>query len=138
MTVWVSDRHLQGLGVLVPAPQRLLIIEEEALIALDIQLVIEDGVGGQATVVRDYRDAAGIGGQLSEFTLAVVTPPRTAADRAFAADLIAAGVTVVVCSAAFSDLTRTPLAGCPTVNKPFTDEELLEACRTALAAKSAS
>ena len=122
----------------VPTPKRLLIIEEEALIALDVQQVIELGLDGRATVTRDYEEASGLVGPLAELSLAVITPPRTPADRAFAGKLIQAGVAVVVCSASMTDLSGTPLAGSPIVNKPFTDDEILAACREALADKCVS
>jgi CheY-like chemotaxis protein len=116
----------------VPTQKRLLIVEDEALIALDIQRVVEDAFGQSATVVRDYAEAARVLDRLGEFGLAVVAPPRGSGDRPVAARLIDAGVAVVVCSAAMIDLTGTPLAGSPTVNKPFTDSELLAACHAAL------
>lgn len=116
------------------ARERLLIVEEEALIALDVQRVLKEAFGPEALVVRRFGQAASLADRLAEFNLAVVTSPRTPADHAVAGRLVEAGVAVVVCSADTIDLKRTPLAGSPTVNKPFTDDELIAACRTALAA----
>jgi hypothetical protein len=122
----------------VPNRERLLIVDEETLIALDIQRVVEGAFGGASTIVRNYRQATALTERLREFSLAVVTPPRTPDEHEFARRLVEADIAVVVCSAAMVDLSRTPLAGCPEVDKPFTDEELLAACHTALRAKAAS
>jgi hypothetical protein len=122
----------------VPTRKRLLIVEDQALIALDIQRVMENAFGREALVVRSFEQAEPLVGSFGEFNLAVVTPPRSPGDRAIAYRLVQAGVAVVVCSAAMVDLSRTPLAGSPRVDKPFTDEDLLAACRAALAAKNVS
>jgi len=120
----------------VPARERLLVIEDEALIALDIQGVIEEALAQRATVIQTYDQALPLVDRFNEFSLAVVTPPRSAADRVIANRLVEAGVEIVVCSAAMVDLSRTPLAGSPAVDKPFTDDDLLAACRAAIARKS--
>jgi DNA-binding response OmpR family regulator len=112
---------------------RPLIVEDEFLIAMDMQRVLEGAAAGQAVLTRNYDEAAALGERLSGFDLAIVTPPRPDGDdEAVAGRLIAAGVAVVVCSAARAHLAGTVLADAEFVDKPFADEELVAACLRAL------
>lgn len=112
---------------------RLLILEEEYLIALDIQRILEQANAAEAALVRNYEELGALGPRLAEFDLAIVTPPRPgSADLAAAGLLASAGPAVVVCSAARTNLANTPLHGAEFVEKPFADEELLAACARAL------
>jgi len=117
--------------------ERLLIIEEEFLIALDIQRILE-GANAQKTVfARNFSEVASIGDRLGEFDLAIVNPPRKdRSDLAVAERIVASGVAVVVCSAFDKDLDDTPLAAAEFVGKPFSDDALLQACRRAMARRS--
>jgi hypothetical protein len=110
-----------------------LIIEEEFLIAVDIQRVLDGAAAGRAVLARTYDEAAALGEGLLRFDLAVVIPPRPESeDEAVAGRLIAAGVAVVVCSAARVHLAGTVLAEAEFVDKPFADDELVAACLRAL------
>jgi hypothetical protein len=135
MTPSPCGAHLRTLGVRVPIRERLLIIQEEALIALDIQRVLKGAFGHEALIVRNFEQAEPLADRFAEFDLAVVTSPRRPGDHALAHRLKQAGAAIVVCSAARIDLSKTPLAGSPTVDKPFTDDDLLAACRAALVAR---
>lgn len=119
--------------------ERLLIIEEEFLIALDIQRALEDANAAKAVFARNYREVAAMGDQLGDFDLAIVNPPDAIVDELDVAQrIVDAGVAVVVCSAFHRDLSGTPLAGMEFVDKPFADEVLLAACRRALARRQKS
>ena len=126
-----------GCGML--SGERLLIVEDDFLIALDIQQVLEGANAKGAVFARNYDEVAAMGDRLGEFDLAIVNPPREAtADLAVAQRIVAAGVAVVVCSAYRRDLSGTAVAGAEFVDKPFADQDLLEACRRALARRQKS
>jgi len=126
-----------GCGML--SGERLLIVEDDFLIALDIQQVLEGANAKGAVFARNYDEVAAMGDRLGEFDLAIVNPPREAtADLAVAQRIVAAGVAVVVCSAYRRDLSGTAFAGAEFVDKPFADQDLLEACRRALARRQKS
>ncbi len=113
--------------------ERLLIIEEVFLIALDIQRALEGANAQHAVFARNFTEAAGLLEQFSDFDLAIVNPPLPGTDEmAIAEHLASAGPAIVVCTAARIDLSGTGLAAAETISKPFSDEELLAACRRAL------
>lgn len=118
--------------------ERVLIIEDVYLIALDIQRVLEDTNAVQPVFARDFAQAATLG-EISElFDLAIVNPPSPgSAEMQIAERLTSAGVPIVVCTATPVDLSGTPLAGAEIVVKPFSDEQLVAACRRALAKRQA-
>lgn len=112
--------------------ERLLIVEEEFLIALDIQRVMESAHAARTVFARNFTEAAALADRFSEFDLAIVTPPRRGSvDQEVADRLATAGPAVVVCSAAQVSLAGE-LVGSEIVYKPFADEDLLTACRRAL------
>jgi hypothetical protein len=112
--------------------ERLLIVEEEFLIALDIQRVLEGANAQKAVFARNFGEVASMGDRLGEFDLAIVNPPKEDSDLAVAQRIVASGVAVVVCSAFGKNLDETPLATAEFVGKPFSDDALLEACRRAM------
>lgn len=117
--------------------KRLLILEDEFIIALDIQRIVEDAGARQSVLARNYEEVAALSGRYGEFDLAIVAVPRRdTADGDIAGRLAAAGVAIVVCTGSPGALAATPLAGAEIVDKPFSDEELLAACERALGARS--
>ena len=119
--------------------ERLLIVEDDFLIALDIQQVLEGANAQRAVFARNYGEVAAMGDRLGEFDLAIVNAPRAeAGDMAVAQRIVAAGVAVVVCSAFRRDLSDSPFGAAEFVDKPFADQDLLEACRRALARRQKS
>jgi DNA-binding response OmpR family regulator len=110
---------------------RLLIVEDVFLIALDIQRVLEGANAGQIVFARNFTEVSALADRLHEFDLAIVNPPDPA-NLEIVTKLVAAGAAIVVCTAARMDLSGTPLAGAPLVVKPFSDDELLAACRKAI------
>jgi two-component system, response regulator PdtaR len=118
--------------------QRLLIIEDVFLIALDIQRILDDANAAKAVFSRNFAEASVLADRFSEFDLAIVNPPGPgSAEMETAAILARAGPSIVVCTASRVDLADTPLAGAELVIKPFSDEELLAACQRALARRDA-
>lgn len=118
--------------------EHLLIVEEEFLIALDIQRVIESANARQTVFARNFREVEKLGDRLADFNLAIVTPPRLGTnDEHIAERLVAAGAAIVVCSAARANLAGTSLDGSEVVYKPFSDDELLAACRRAIEKRDA-
>ena len=114
--------------------ERLLIVEEVFLIALDIQRALEGARALQAVFARNFEEAAALTERFDGFQLAIVNPPAPGSEEMRTAErLVAAGVAIVVCTAARLDLSATPLAGAEIVTKPFSDDELLAACGRALA-----
>src|SRR5689334_3870833 len=126
-------RHHFGPSVRTPmlSGRRLLIVEDVFLIALEIQRILEDTRVCHTVFARHFAEASALAARFEQFDLAIVNPPE-ATDLEIAARLAAAGPAIVVCTAAAKDLSGTPLAGAPLVIKPFSDEDLLAACRKAL------
>jgi DNA-binding response OmpR family regulator len=113
--------------------QRVLIIEEMPLIALDIQRAVESAHAADAAFARDFKEAAGLAARFGEFDLAIVNPPAPgSAEMETAAQLAAACPALVVCSASSTDLAGTALAAAEMVAKPFSDDALLAACQRAM------
>ena len=119
--------------------ERFLIIEEEFLIALDIQRALEDANAAKVVFARNYSEVAAMGDQLCDFDLVIANPPdAVAVELDVARRIVEAGVAVVACSAFRRDLSGTPFAGVEFVDKPFADEVLVAACRRALARRQKS
>ncbi len=118
--------------------QRVLIIEDVSLIALDIQRILEDANAAQAVFARNFGEALAHADRFGEFDLAIVNPPETGSPEMETAALLAAACpAIVVCTAAAVDLEGTPLAAAELIVKPFSDEDLLAACQRARSRKSA-
>jgi hypothetical protein len=113
--------------------QKLLIIEDVSLIALDIQRVVDDANAQEAVFARNFAEAETFADRFGEFDLAIVNPPQFESPQIeTAARLAAAGPAIVVCTATGIDLGATPFAGAEIVTKPFADGDLLAACQRAL------
>jgi len=113
--------------------QRVLIIEEMPLIALDIQRAVESAHAADPVFAGDFKEAAGLAARFAEFDLAIVNPPEPGSpEMETAAQLAAACPAIVVCSATSVDLAGTALATAEIVAKPFSDDALLAACRRAM------
>lgn len=115
--------------------QRLLIIESEFLIALEIQRILEGANVSQTVFARDFREAAALAERITEFDLAIMNPPLgDSREIELAARLVSSGAAIVVCTAGPTPhIAGTPLEGAEIVRKPFADDELLAACQRALA-----
>ena len=121
------------LGSIVLSGERLLIVEEEFLIALEIQRVLEAANAWQTVFARDFDDVAALARSPAKFDLAIVTPPRLGtADQAILDGLAAAGTAIVVCSAVPERLACTAITIGEFVSKPFTEAQLLAACERAI------
>ena len=113
--------------------QRLIIVEEEFLIAMDIQRIVESANARQPLLARNFKEVAALGDDLATFDLTIMTPPRDdPTDHEIAARMVEAGLAIVVCSAAMGTLAGTVLEGAETITKPFADADLLAACRRAI------
>jgi hypothetical protein len=70
--------------------QRLLIIEDSILIAVDIQRIIEENHAVDCVLVRDYAAAAAHADRFGEFSLAIINPPSASpADHTILQSLLA-------------------------------------------------
>lgn len=119
--------------------ETILIIEDVFLIALGMQYALEGANAEQAVFARNFSEAAALVDRFGQFDLAIVNPPREGTDDLTVAErLVAAGPAIVVCTATPVDLGNTPLAGVEIVSKPFTDQDLLAACKRALAKRAAA
>jgi len=116
--------------------ERLLIVEEEFLIALDIQRVLEDAHAAKAVFARNYKELAALEPRFGEFDLAIVTPPRLGTSEGVLLERLAeSGPALVICSATRVLSGEGKLATAGIVYKPFSDDELLDACKRALVAR---
>lgn len=114
--------------------KRLLIVEDEFLIALDIQRILETAKANATLFARSVVEANEQQAKFTTLDLAIIEavfdPDRTIQ---LARQLIAFGVGVVFTSSSSRD--RHGIAGmpdAPVVIKPFGESELLTACMSAL------
>lgn len=113
--------------------KRVLIVEQEFLIALDIQRILEGAHAGPCVFARTVEEARTLESRWSEFDLAITQLRREDPTApGLARDLAAAKVPVVIIAA---DPYRGDNAAglqAPVLLKPFGEDELLDACLSAL------
>lgn len=115
---------------------RVLVVEREILIAIDIQRVLEGAGASEVVLARAMSDATISATDLTGYGLALIDGQLGSAEAVtLARTLVAQGVPVIVVSAdrgvedAFSVQAF--------LEKPFTEAELIAACITALGARPA-
>lgn len=115
---------------------QVLIIEQEFLIALDMQRILENAGATRVVTARSVAEADALRPRWSEFGLAVLAVPRErGAILALARDLEAAGLAVVFASTEGPRLApEETFATARWISKPFAEDELVAACRDALGA----
>jgi len=113
-------------------PTRILVIEEEPLLALDIEdILVETGLG-PVTHHRSVAEAVPHFDELATFHLALIEAKLGAAEVvAFAERLAMAGVATVVMSA--DHAAAGHFAHAVPLGKPFDAATLLAACHSATA-----
>src|SRR3569833_41814 len=84
-------------GVPVLAGQRLLIVEDEFLIALDMQRILEAAGAKEAVLARNLEEAASLGDAIADFDLVILPPPAPDADQPLLQRIAAAGSAIVLC-----------------------------------------
>lgn len=113
--------------------QRMLIVEDEFLIALDMQRTL-DAAGAKETVVaRTFDEAAALGETLADFNLVILPPPSARDDHRLLDTITSAGLAIVVCSGFRGARSGHPFGDAEFLDKPFADDELIAACERALA-----
>ena len=113
--------------------KRILVVEREFLVALDMQRALEGTAPAKMVFARSVDEAAHLANQFSDYDLAIIELTADTGDGIeLARDLLEAGVAVVGTSAhaRMSETARS--LGIPFVGKPWADETLLRACATAL------
>lgn len=116
--------------------QSALIVEEEFLIALDIQRMLEAMGAGQTILARNVAEARQLRHVWPELKLAVVELRQGDADgQRFAQELAEAGIPLVVTTGDFG-LSRQMNGKVPVILKPLPEEALASAVGEALAARS--
>lgn len=114
--------------------QTILILEEEFLIALDIQRVLEVHHAKQTVFARTVDEAFALSGTWSDFNLALLEFQNDGQKvLALAKALRDAGVAIVL-TASDSTMRRgcEHLPGTPVVIKPFLETDLIDAIHRAL------
>lgn len=114
--------------------QKTLVVEEEFLIALDIQRVLEEHNVGQCVFARSSQEALALRERWPEYSLAIVElRARQPANLELLRGLDAAGVRLIITT---SDLSQRAgvldLPEAPTLIKPFPEAELMSAINKAL------
>ena len=116
----------------MPIHDRVLILDEETLLALDIESVLADHGPVEVTHYRSLSEAAPHLGDLSGFGLALIEARLGAREIvAFTERLMAAGIPTVVLSADRKSMELFPHA--VALEKPFDAAGLLSACDAAKA-----
>ena len=115
--------------------RRVLVVEPEFLIALEIQRLLEQVRADEIVFARSIEEAADLAPHFAQFDLAVVALGEAgAAAMALANALLKAGTGVVGMTAGLAAvLGLSADLAIPLVEKPFTDEKFLTACAIALA-----
>jgi DNA-binding NtrC family response regulator len=115
--------------------QTILVVEEEFLIALDIQRVLEDHDAGQCVFARSITEALALRDRWIGYGLAIIELQANHTDGLeLLAGLQTAGIALVVTTADLS--LRSGLPGVPGIQvliKPFPEAELVSAIKEALA-----
>jgi CheY-like chemotaxis protein len=116
---------------------RVLVVEGQFLIALDLQRILEEAHAARTVLARSATEAADLAGRFREFDVALVElPPGEPATLELVRRLVAAGVGVAVTTTGADISHHLPgFPGVPAVHKPFDDTELLAAIAEALAAR---
>ncbi|HWU17435.1 MAG TPA: hypothetical protein VN155_07105 [Devosia sp.] len=114
----------------------ILIVEEEFLIALDIQRVLEDHDAGQCVFARSAAEALALSERWHTYSLAIVElRPDHADSIALLRGLSQAGTNLIVTTSDPGLRSGSDVApGAPTLIKPFPEEELLSAIGKTLSA----
>ncbi|SEQ08109.1 CheY chemotaxis protein or a CheY-like REC (receiver) domain [Devosia sp. YR412] len=113
-----------------------LIVEEEFLIALDIQRMLEALGVGQTLFARNVAEARQLRHHWPDVALAVVELRRgDSEDQPLHDDLAGAGIPIVITTGDFA-LSRKLASKAPVIVKPIPEEALASAVAQALAARS--
>ncbi|RUT34894.1 response regulator [Arsenicitalea aurantiaca] len=110
----------------------VLIIEQEFLIALDIQRILEQAETGRTVFARSLEEAARLEGEWSAFDIAIIDTPHDDMDAHAMADALRSRGVGVVVSTGDLALRRRLSPEVPVVVKPFNEADLLGACARAL------
>lgn len=116
--------------------QPALIVEEEFLIALDIQRMLESMGAGQTILARNVAQARELRHVWPSLKLAVVELRQGDADgQRLSEELAEAGIPLVVTTGDFG-LSRQMSGKAPVILKPLPEEAMTSAVGEALAARS--
>jgi DNA-binding response OmpR family regulator len=114
--------------------KRVLVVEAEFLIALDMQRILEEADAGKTVFARSVEEAGSLADRFGEFDLAIVgLQGSSPAAIELARSLLVANVAVVATTAGSESGRQIPGLPVPLVRKPFGEEEFLAACILALA-----
>ncbi|MDF2797779.1 MAG: hypothetical protein K0R85_523 [Devosia sp.] len=118
--------------------QTVLVVEEELLIALDIQRVLEAFNVGQTTLAHSVDEAMALEDQWGSCALAIVDLKRASPDElALCQALRGAGVPLVFTTADYITARGVPgMKDVAVVLKPVPEQKLTSAITGALAARS--
>jgi DNA-binding response OmpR family regulator len=112
---------------------RVLVVEREILVAIDIQRALEAAGAIEVVLARSTTDAILGGSDLTVFGLAVIDAQMGAPEHlALSRALEAAGVPVILTTA---DVAVADAFAGVVLRKPFGEDDLLAACAAAIAAR---
>jgi len=113
--------------------QSILVIEEEFLVALDIQRILESAEAGQLVFARSVAEAHDFSARWPEFSMAIISMGAQQDGAIALAQALSAQQTALVLTTTVPPQTGLPgLDGAAMVAKPFAEDELLTACASAL------
>jgi len=118
--------------------KRVLVVESQFLIALEMQRILEEADAGKTVFARSIDEAESLADRFGDYDLAIIELPfDNLGAIALAQHLLTAGIAVVAVSTDRSFRRAAAQAlGTPVIEKPFTQEQLVTACLHALATTS--
>jgi CheY-like chemotaxis protein len=114
---------------------RILVVEAEFLVALDIQRMLEGADAAETAFARSIDEAVGLASRFTHFDLAIVEMPAgSVAALRLVQDLIRAEVAVVLTTTGTDALESYDLALeiVKIISKPIDEADLIAACAAAL------
>jgi CheY-like chemotaxis protein len=113
--------------------KRVLVVEPEFLVALDLQRLLESAGATETAFARSVGEARQLDGHFARYDLVLVDVPGEGVEATgLIRQLREEGIAGVAMT---TGTLHRPAPGVPLLGKPFTDDTLLAACDRAMAGR---